>query len=174
MGGDWSIRFDLFTQQLETELTASNAGLEAAKNDLAETKNALSKLVSDYSEAVAGETEMEELLRLRNELAEAKEQRDQLKRASDAVQKYLFADDSDSIIAACNCDTKTNEIKHHKKGCKYRLICERDGFKSTLTELLEVAERLETFGTNEPGMLTDYLDTCEDLARIKQQREERK
>jgi hypothetical protein len=34
--------------------------------------------------------------------------------------------ESDSIVASCNCQTKTNEVAHHKPGCKYRLICERD------------------------------------------------
>lgn len=34
--------------------------------------------------------------------------------------------DSDLIIASCDCLTKTPEIKFHAKGCKYRLIMERD------------------------------------------------
>ena len=34
--------------------------------------------------------------------------------------------DSDSIVASCDCLTKTNEVKYHKPGCKYRLIFERD------------------------------------------------
>lgn len=34
--------------------------------------------------------------------------------------------DSDSIVSSCNCHTQSPDIKHHKKGCKYRLIGERD------------------------------------------------
>ena len=33
---------------------------------------------------------------------------------------------SDSIVASCNCNTKTPEVKYHAKGCKYRLISERN------------------------------------------------
>jgi len=34
--------------------------------------------------------------------------------------------ESDSIVASCDCNVKTNDPQHHAKGCKYRLICERD------------------------------------------------
>jgi len=43
--------------------------------------------------------------------------------------------DSDSIVASCDCLTKTNEVKYHKPGCKYRLICERDDARSVANEL---------------------------------------
>lgn len=32
----------------------------------------------------------------------------------------------DSIVAACDCGTKSPEIKYHQPGCKYRLIVDRD------------------------------------------------
>ena len=50
------------------------------------------------------------------ELAEMTKERDFL----------LTACESDSIICSCNCGTKTPEANHHKRGCKYRLIIERD------------------------------------------------
>ena len=33
---------------------------------------------------------------------------------------------SDSLVGSCDCNVKTPETKHHKPGCKYRLISERD------------------------------------------------
>jgi hypothetical protein len=33
---------------------------------------------------------------------------------------------SDSIAGSCNCMTKSNEVEAHQRGCKYRLIMERD------------------------------------------------
>ena len=34
--------------------------------------------------------------------------------------------DSDSIVDSCNCMTKSPNYMHHRHGCKYRLISERD------------------------------------------------
>ena len=34
--------------------------------------------------------------------------------------------DSDSIVASCECFKLSPNPIHHAKGCKYRLICERD------------------------------------------------
>lgn len=58
----------------------------------------------------------------------------QLERELAQVTSRLFADDSDSIVAACNCLTKSPDIQYHKKGCKYRLITERDALQSKLTD----------------------------------------
>ena len=41
------------------------------------------------------------------------------------LRQKCFADDCDSVVASCNCLTKSPEVQHHKKGCKYRLIMER-------------------------------------------------
>lgn len=43
--------------------------------------------------------------------------------------------DDDSIIASCDCLTKTPAIEHHKKGCKYRLIVERDNARLEIKRL---------------------------------------
>lgn len=32
----------------------------------------------------------------------------------------------DTIIGSCECLTKSPNYLHHQRGCKYRLICERD------------------------------------------------
>lgn len=45
----------------------------------------------------------------------------------DAMRRHAESGlQSDSIVASCNCLTKTPEIQHHAIGCKYRLISERD------------------------------------------------
>lgn len=42
-------------------------------------------------------------------------------------REKMFRDlESDSIVGACTCLTKTPTVQHHKPGCKYRLIMERD------------------------------------------------
>lgn len=48
------------------------------------------------------------------------------KETIELLSKRLMADDSDSTVGACNCLTKSPDIQYHKKGCKYRLIVERD------------------------------------------------
>ena len=45
---------------------------------------------------------------------------------------------SDSIVASCNCNTKTPEVKYHAKGCKYRLISERNMLLEALEEVMNV------------------------------------
>lgn len=40
------------------------------------------------------------------------------------------ASDTDSIVASCDCGTKTPDIAYHKPGCRYRLIRERDEARS--------------------------------------------
>ena len=42
--------------------------------------------------------------------------------------------ESDSIVASCNCGAKSPAIEHHKPGCKYRLIVERDQARGQLAE----------------------------------------
>ncbi len=42
--------------------------------------------------------------------------------------------ESDSIIASCGCLTKTDEVRFHKPGCKYRLISERDAARREAEE----------------------------------------
>lgn len=50
------------------------------------------------------------------------------------IGKRLAADDSDSTAGACNCLTKSPVVQYHKKGCKYRLIKERDDLKAKLED----------------------------------------
>ena len=54
--------------------------------------------------------------------------------------------ESDSLIASCGCGTKTNEVRFHKPGCKYRLICERDDARKAR---VEAVARLQSFMSTE-------------------------
>ena len=65
------------------------------------------------------------------EIAESLEiDRDKLRQQNELLLQVRERDkakvESDSIVASCNCNAKTNDPQHHAKGCKYRLICERD------------------------------------------------
>lgn len=48
--------------------------------------------------------------------------------------------ESDSIVASCNCMTKSPDIQYHKPGCKYRLISERDAAREQVRQLREALE----------------------------------
>ena len=49
-----------------------------------------------------------------------------LERELAEARELNLSDDSDIIVGSCNCLTKTPVIQHHKRGCKYRLIVERN------------------------------------------------
>lgn len=49
---------------------------------------------------------------------------------------------SDSIVASCNCHTKSPDAEMHEAGCKYRLIVERNAARSNLARLIEEAKKL--------------------------------
>ena len=67
-----------------------------------------------------------------------------------AANKRCDADpESDSVVASCNCLTKTNEVAYHKPGCKYRLICERDAAKARCVELEGELEKVRAVKVEE-------------------------
>ena len=81
-----------------------------------------------------------EVDRLRADLAAVTAERAELRKDK---ERNL---ESDSIVASCDCQVKTNEIAYHKPGCKYRLICERDnalaliiGLQTDLSEIQRIA-----------------------------------
>lgn len=41
----------------------------------------------------------------------------------------------DTIVASCDCLTKSPEVQYHKPGCRYRLICERDASRALCAKL---------------------------------------
>jgi hypothetical protein len=50
--------------------------------------------------------------------------------------------ESDSLVASCDCLTKTHEVKYHKPGCKYRLISERDEARESKDRISKRAEAI--------------------------------
>jgi len=100
-------RIQALAEQLVGEVTTLRDRAEKAEAELTEARAEIARAAQEHA--------MRALLnRAHEELAEARAERD-----AEALQ-------SDSIVASCNCGTKTNEAKHHAPGCKYRLIVERD------------------------------------------------
>jgi len=63
---------------------------------------------------------------------------------------------SDSVVASCNCLTRSPDIQYHAVGCKYRLTSERDELKrdndaceGVISFLLEQNKELEAKLTSE-------------------------
>lgn len=74
--------------------------------------------------------------------------------------------DNDGIIGSCNCLTKTPLIEHHKKGCKYRLISERDQLQAEVQWLRSALEFfVQTCDTAPPTRVMEYLSTACEKAR---------
>lgn len=67
---------------------------------------------------------------LERELAAMTAERDELLRSVE----------SDLIAGSCNCGTKTPELRHHKLGCKFRLISERGQLIQERDELISESE----------------------------------
>lgn len=66
---------------------------------------------------------------------------------------------TDSEVGSCDCLTKSPDIQHHKKGCKYRLIVERDEARKLMREYASEVERLK--GVNETPCAHEwYLGQC--------------
>jgi len=83
-----------------------------------------------------------------------------------AAEAAIEANDSDSIVASCNCFTKTHLAEHHKRGCKYRLIVERDAARADKERLdwLETLPTKAAFGKG-PSGLFQFFDGYGDLAK---------
>lgn len=65
---------------------------------------------------------------LERELAAVTAERDALRAAFERDKN----NDSDSPVGQCSCLTKSPDIRYHKKGCRYRLIMERDRMREAL------------------------------------------
>jgi len=72
----------------------------------------------------------------------------------------LLATDDDSLIGSCNCLTKTPEVKYHKKGCKYRLIVERNEARAERDEL---RKELNMSNSDAQSLCDRYKETREKL-----------
>lgn len=85
----------------------------------------------------------------------------------DAAREHeLLSLESDSIVASCNCLVKSNDIQFHKKGCKYRLIEERDNAVSRISELEASNGKLrEELGNIATANTKDWKDDFEGWAK---------
>ena len=63
---------------------------------------------------------------LRLRLTHLEKKNKDLREINTSLRTNLLAPDDDSIAGSCNCLAKTLEVSFHKKGCRYRLIMERD------------------------------------------------
>lgn len=57
------------------------------------------------------------------------------------LQKKLKAPDTDSIVGSCDCGAKTPDAQYHLKGCRYRLIVERDAAVHEKDQAVKEANR---------------------------------
>jgi len=71
--------------------------------------------------------------------------------------------ESDSIVGSCDCLTKTPEVKHHKPGCKYRLISERDAAREIIEQAYVHNQNMHCLVTK--GRLNDQLNEQTHLLR---------
>jgi hypothetical protein len=90
-----------------------------------------------------------------------------------AYRSNLMSDaDSDSVVGSCNCLTKTNEVRFHKSGCKYRLISERDDLLARLADANRALQFSESArkewadkAISNPARAGAVETECEDLRR---------
>lgn len=93
----------------------------------------------DYTDTVK---QVEIVIRLA--IKESSEEKDEV------ICRLSLATDSDFIVGSCDCMAKTPGIEHHKKGCKYRLIAERDDALLRLRDAkAEVCNLADKFRSND-------------------------
>lgn len=149
----------------------------SADNGMIEAQNGKYVLYSDYSEAFGAY--FKSCVAMDAKLATLEAERDHAISCLRAIAEKNKADlDSDSIIAACNCLTKTPDTQFHKAGCKYRLILERDSAKiaqqALSAEVQKLREALAAITRRAPimGSRDDFragqleaLEACSQVAR---------
>lgn len=104
-----------------------------------------------------------ESVRLKRELIKSQEKIATFEMINRGKEQQL---ESDSVVASCDCLTKTPEVKHHKKGCKYRLITERNEARGRIAELEKTVDERVLFLTKE-----EANTRCEE-AKAKRERDE--
>lgn len=98
---------------------------EAAEQTIADLRGENARL-TEQSQSFCNQ-----VAEIRNDLTAAREQMDLCRKHEEECLE------SDSVVASCNCPTKTDEVRFHKPGCKYRLIMERDESRESLREVEE-------------------------------------
>ena len=122
--------------------------LERERDELARWKREQIFVESQWDDqAVAKELGMPAGADIRKNILPAiqqlKRERDELRQRVGLLLQIRERDkdrvDSDSIAGSCDCNVKTNDPQHHAKGCKYRLICERDEAREELARMQTMA-----------------------------------
>lgn len=84
------------------------------------------------------------------------------------LQENLVAPDDDSTVGSCDCGIKSWEIQYHRKGCRYRLIEERNTAQSSISELEKELE-------SEKDLCNDIerekASVCEQIAALQKDKE---
>jgi len=74
--------------------------------------------------------------------------------------------EDDSVVASCNCRTKSSEIKFHKPGCKYRLITERDEARTEVQKLREALQSAREIITHTFYKFPEWQQAQDTLTQI--------
>lgn len=117
-------------EQLERELAAVTTERDNANEKLRTISSPAVQGVLAKMAALPMNQAMDDMRKNLEILDRVKSERDELRQLLDRD----VADDSDNPVGHCGCLTKSPEVHHHKKGCKYRLIMERDAEKAAHTE----------------------------------------
>ena len=59
------------------------------------------------------------------------------------IDDFPVGIDSDSIVASCDCMVKSPNYLAHRRGCKYRLICERDEARQERDQARKISQPSE-------------------------------
>jgi hypothetical protein len=125
--------------------------LERERDELARWKREQMLVESQWdAQAVAKELGMPSGADIRKNILptiqKLKRERDELRQRVELLLQIRERDkakvDSDSIAGSCDCNVKTNDPQHHAKGCKYRLICERDTSREKIDAISKRAEAI--------------------------------
>ena len=147
---EWPFFVPIFASIILSALEKATAEANKQLQQLRAERDALLKTPSGKARVAEAKcrdelrAERDELKRMVSlEQDHAAELRAKLAVHETAMRHAKEALDSDLIVASCNCLTKTPDATHHKIGCKYRLIVERDSLRAERDELRRACELAE-------------------------------
>jgi len=108
---------------VQEAIDSATAAKEREIENLLKELGPLRELVGVDARAASAMSDIHHWTKMEDKADQAEALRAQLDAVRAVMNRGL---DDDSIVGSCQCMTKTPEIQHHKPGCKYRLICERD------------------------------------------------
>lgn len=167
----WQDAIDELIHRLNPKIEVDGSGCDSG-DPLDLTLTEIQIFVDAHVEASQAE-DKDEIARLKSELGEweiSKESVEKSSRSQDqriaeleAQLKYFRAPDTDSVVSSCDCLAKTNAIVFHHKGCRYRLISERDSLAVRVEELEAILSE------HARGNVTFHLEAKGLAARLKLQ-----